>query len=244
MISKKIKFIPFDIFTEQTEDGPVPSYTKIPEWFKNIPAEQSFSNQDYYSGNASPWSKFKNTIKMCVPVLDSFTSGYMVCLPQDVEIQNIDGRVVPIWGVSRMLNDLIDRDLEFRTNGFKMPDSYDKQTARIHTNFTIKTPNGYSLLITHPLNRFDLPFATLSAVIDSDKFSRDLIITMFIKNDFTGIIPKGTPIAQLFPFKRDNWESKKEKPMSEIEKYKKRFDLGSIGNRAYKKLYWSKKTYR
>ena len=30
----------------------------------------------------------------------------------------------------------------------------------------------------------------------------------FIKEGFTGLIPYGTPIVQIIPFKRDDWKSK------------------------------------
>jgi hypothetical protein len=33
-------------------------------------------------------------------------------------------------------------------------------------------------------------------------------IPFFIKEGFSGVIPKGTPIAQVIPFKRESWTSK------------------------------------
>ena len=61
-MSKKIEFIPLDIFTSETETGPVPSVTKIPDWFKQIPSQKQFSDEEYVYGKASPWTKFKNKI--------------------------------------------------------------------------------------------------------------------------------------------------------------------------------------
>jgi len=33
-------------------------------------------------------------------------------------------------------------------------------------------PAGYSLLITHPFNRHDLPFVTLTGLVDADSLLR------------------------------------------------------------------------
>lgn len=35
-------------------------------------------------------------------------------------------------------------------------------------------PNGYSALFTHPLNRFDLPFMSMSGIVDSDVYSHEI----------------------------------------------------------------------
>jgi hypothetical protein len=45
-------------------------------------------------------------------------------------------------------------------------------------------------------------------VIDSGYFSVAGNIPFFIKEGFTGIIPKGTPIAQIIPYERQEWISK------------------------------------
>ena len=36
--------------------------------------------------------------------------------------------------------------------------------------WTIEAPPGYSLLFTHPVNRADLPFTTLTGLVDCDAF--------------------------------------------------------------------------
>jgi hypothetical protein len=70
-----------------------------------------------------------------------------------------------------------------------------------------KTPRGYSTLVTHPLNRFDLPFITTSGIVDSDVFFGSGNIPFFLKDGFEGVIPKGTPYAQVIPIKRASWLS-------------------------------------
>lgn len=69
----------------------------------------------------------------------------------------------------------------------------------------IKLPKGYSAVVTHPFNRYDLPFVTLSGLIDSDEFFPHGNMPFFIKDGFEGVIPKGTPFAQVLPVKREQW---------------------------------------
>jgi hypothetical protein len=57
------------------------------------------------------------------------------------------------------------------------------------------------------VNRPDLPFVTLSGMVDSDRY-RDNFINFpayWRDRDFNGVLPKGTPLAQCIPIKRDEW---------------------------------------
>ena len=61
-------------------------------------------------------------------------------------------------------------------------------------------------MITHPLNRYDLPFITSSGIVD-ETVSWAGTFSFWVKENFEGIIPYGTPMAQIIPFKRDSWEA-------------------------------------
>ena len=96
-----------------------------------------------------------------------------------------------------------------------------------------KTPRGYSTLVTHPFNRFDLPFTTTTAIIDSDKYWGAGNIPFFLKDGFEGIIPKGTPYVQIIPIKRKKWLSVLNPAMIDAGRY-----LGNVtrsNERYYKK---------
>jgi len=66
--------------------------------------------------------------------------------------------------------------------------------------WTIEAPEGYALLFTHPVNRFGLPFTTLTGLVDCDRYYDTWIHFPARWNDvnFSGVLPKGTPIAQRF----------------------------------------------
>ena len=61
---------------------------------------------------------------------------------------------------------------------------------------------------------------------------------------FEGIIPKGTPIAQVIPFKRQEWSIKygSEKEFKEMLKQKSK--LFSKFFDKYKSMFWDKKHYK
>src|SRR4029077_2309009 len=66
------------------------------------------------------------------------------------------------------------------------------------------------LLVTHPINRADLPFVSLTGLIDADLY-RDNYINFPARwrdPDFRGVLPKGTPVAQCVPIKREAWTAR------------------------------------
>jgi len=100
------------------------------------------------------------------------------------------------------------------------------------------------LLFTHPLNRYDLPFYCSSAIVDTDIWGLPTFIPFFLKRGFSGIIPKGTPLFQMIPIKRDDWELdidiSEEKYWENKEREEKRRTHITAH---YKKTTWQKKNY-
>jgi hypothetical protein len=93
----------------------------------------------------------------------------------------------------------------------------DRFIVKFNNFWTIQTPPGYSLMFTHPLNRIDLPFTTISGLVDTDLFFDNLINfpARWHDVDFNGVLPKGTPVAQCIPVKREGWKSRIEPLSSE-----------------------------
>ena len=83
----------------------------------------------------------------------------------------------------------------------------DRFVIKFHNFWTIESPPGYSLLFTHPVNRADLPFTTLTGLVDTDAY-RDVNVHFpahWHDLAFNGVLPKGTPVAQCIPVKRESW---------------------------------------
>jgi hypothetical protein len=69
----------------------------------------------------------------------------------------------------------------------------------------------------------------------------------FVVKGFTGIIPAGTPYAQMIPFRRENWESEIDTSISNQEMMTKNQE-NSMKYRVpdggvYQKEVWERRTY-
>lgn len=187
------------------------------------------------------------TAVRCVPFTDSFTSGYIQELACDVEIKNNgkDGDIDLIsykWpgGYRAMSTRTEDRG---EPNLFpKFPGFYNAE-FQWNTAWEPKTPPGFSTMYHHPSNRFDLPFQTMTGIIDTDVWTVSGPLPFLIKEGFEGIIPAGTPIYQMTPVKRNSWVSGVEdydEKFTESMNYKVRrffFD-------GYRKAIWQKKSFK
>ena len=211
---------------------PEPIKHHLPEWYRK--AEDSYPSDN---GGKDPG------LKKCVPFLDAMISGYTLTLPFDVFVKtNEDGTLNIHWNAPPGLDNFI---MERPTAlGHTMP-----RPAGHYTNHLVwrgfwgmKTPRNWSLMVVHPLNRFDLPFTTTAGIIDSDEFFASGNLPFFIKEGFIGTIPAGTPIAQLIPIKRAKWKS--------IPNNKGLVDYETIHGttvrtegKSYKKIFWHRKEY-
>jgi len=212
----------------------VPAKNQIPEWFKQTPL---------YFDNAKSFSIAKSNLsfKGCSPFLDSFTSGYTALLWQSVEVvTKEDGNKDLIWPDSTYpVASLREHP---GNSSLPVPHGHTDQHLTWAAPFTIKTPKGYSALITHPLNRFDLPFTTLSGIIDADSVIGPGNLPFFISKDFEGIIPAGTPIFQIIPFKREDWTHVIDEKTAEDGDKARLQSMTAIPG-FYKKNKWVKKTF-
>ena len=179
----------------------IPSKSVIPEWYKKT---NRFVNNQMTS---FPEGGINSTFKLCSPVLESLTIGYVITLPIDILVQENNNNVMITWNENPGVP-VEQRPIDAH-EGFPVPAGHHPNNFIWKLSTTCKVPIGYSFILTHPFNRFDLPFTTLTGIIDGGyTFPIDGKIPFFVKKGFNGIIEKGTPIAQIIPFKIDNWKSK------------------------------------
>jgi hypothetical protein len=211
---------------------PIRNY--VPEWYKKT--DRFFGKRQILGSNGEG----AKTLKMCVPFLDTLTTGYTVELWQDVQVK-IDSSNEPVmfWAGEP---DAAERRPINSIGDMPIPNGYSPEPFAWKFPFAIKTPKGYSVLMSHPLNRYDLPFLTLSGIVDSDTLLNSGNLPFFIKEGFEGIIPKGTPIVQIFPYKRDDWKSEEDQDLLEEENKQKILNL-RVAFGHYKNTAWNKKTY-
>jgi|LakMenEpi03Aug12_release.lakeMendotaPanAssembly.Ray.scaffolds.fasta_scaffold168157_3 hypothetical protein len=188
---KKLKFEPKRPFLKNF----VPAKTLVPNWYKTTPQHWD-AKVNFFNLN--------QTVKLCVPFLDGLTSGYVITTAGDLVVEKQGLSYNFTWG----LNDvpiMEVRDMRVMGN-MPYPVGFVNESYAWKSNTSLKIPDGYSALFTHPLNRYDLPFLTTSGVVDSLSMT-DGNMPFFLQEGFSGVIPQGTPIAQVIPFKRENWVS-------------------------------------
>ena len=233
---KKLKIISMD---ETSDDlfNVYPAEEFIPEWYRLSHSRLPGTNSEILFD--SPGS-LTSTYKKCTPFLDAMSSGYIIALSADVEVAlTPDGSPNIQWRTQRQL---VRGHTNEQWDGLPCPDGYVPYLYKWNNTFTINAPNGYSLLFTTPLNRFDLPFECISGVVDTDLYKLPVSFPFFIKKGFTGIIKKGTPLVQIIPIKRDGWQREyfnfdKKFYITEAEKF-----LSTI-KRSYKNNFWNRKKY-
>lgn len=209
-----------------------PAKNHIPEWYKQVPRWKN--NEIFEFGKG-----FNITIKHCMPFLDSLTSGYMIVLPNDLYVKNNNGSPFITWNNAdfppKSRNEVADLNL--------VPTGHHPTEFTWQTGVANSIPLGYSMLLTHPINRYDLPFTTLTGIVDGGLVMTPTgSIPFYIKDGFEGIIPQGTPIAQLIPFRQENWSSKITKGLTKIAKQHDK-KTNSLISGWYKKTFWTRKKY-
>jgi hypothetical protein len=217
-------------------EGLKPARLYVPEWYKKTPK---------FIGSGKPEIRSQGnnkTMKLCVPFLDSMITGYVVELWQDIEIVRDKKNDTFNIHWNEKPDVVTDRNPEVSPY-LPVPSGHMATHFIWRTQSSIQTPRGYSCLITHPLNRFDLPFTTLSAVVDTDVNPMGKgSLPFFLKEDFEGIIPKGTPIYQVIPFKRESWTAKEDSKMHKLSQ-KITHMSNAVSHGFYKKTGWSRKQY-
>lgn len=241
MLEKDINFIPHSTSSEHL-NYPLPATKFVPEWYKKM---------DLFMYKQKSYGLIENvpntTMKACSPFLDGLTLGYIFSLPVDLQIKK-----------TLDINQEYQFDFMWRTKGTFITDHAKEQHPNLPSpqngmsnvykwsfDYIIKTPKGYSTFFTHPINRHDLPFRTFSGVVETDEYTQAVQFPFQMLN-FDGdqiIIERGTPVCQIFPFKRDNWKSKMI-VYSEKKLRKDAFDFHSKIVRSYKNKFWKSKNFK
>jgi hypothetical protein len=216
----------------------VPSSEFVPEWYRKSPAQMAGTISELSIYNPVSTNA---TYKKCLPFFDAMTVGYMVYLTADIEVTKKDnGLPYVMWRTERHI--ITEHALE-QWEGLPCPDGYSPYVYKWHNQFNIKLPKNYSSLFISPINRFDLPFLTITGIVDCDMYTGQVHFPFFIKKDFVGIIEKGTPITQIIPIKREYWK-KEHGTYDPVNLLLHRNQFLSTIKRSYKKNWWNRKEYK
>lgn len=201
MFENKIIFESEDDFYFENSLKPEPASQNIPDWWRNIPKYASETDINAV------------TVKACAPTLDTLTTGYLIKSWKDIYVKkNSDGTQEVTWDTNTTLEDEFHSKIlvpweEEQVSSFQIPNGFSSTVLKFRHGWIIKTPPGWSTLFVHPIGYQNLPLRSISGFVDTDILKTDINCPFVIKSDFEGIIPKGTPISQLIPIKRDDWKA-------------------------------------
>jgi hypothetical protein len=178
---------------------PIPATHGVPDWFKAL-SQKAYNSTMGAEGH---------TVKKCPAFIDAMTCGFLSLLPVDLEVRNGEfswNFEVPKGFVSEYSHSPIGFHDSGQIAGTPFFDE-DRFIIKFNNFWTIEAPPGYSVLFTHPVNRADLPFTTLTGLVDCDTF-RDSPINFPARwhdAEFDGVLPKGTPVVQCLPVTSFRW---------------------------------------
>lgn len=184
--------------------APTPASDSMPDWYKNM--------DSYIGGKKEPDGKgqTKATAKRCMPIFDAISAGYIIytyCdlfVSQKLEYGKVTGKKHPTFEWPDF------EPLSFHTKP-QLPDhpnaeGHDLQYPKWNNAWAIKTKPGYSCLFLPPLHR-DNQMIAFPGIVDTDTYNLPVSFPFVLKDPtMEGLIPAGTPIIQVIPFKRESWQ--------------------------------------
>jgi hypothetical protein len=230
-------------------DFPKPASAFIPDWFRKA---ESFVDRETGLAATAEDPNIFGGLKSCMPFLDALSSGYMLISVANIRITKNENSIVEWeyveknkdgeWEVTNVdWNQISERKGDIGST-IPRPPGFAENHLVWTNHWGMRTPKGWSVLSTHPLNRTDLPYYSLSGIMDSDKFTLNGNMPFFIKEGWTGVIERGSPIVQLIPIKRSAWISKIKK-LSKMDHF-----FGHEARRVpygyYRKNMWTPKRYK
>ena len=238
-----IKFYPLNLEVSYFAPVPIPSINLLPDWFKEM---ASYENNDKHAfrginNEENGGGHFQNTTaKKCMSIFDTITSGYYLLSPVDIFFDSTGEKVVYKWR-NNSLNFIMTHH-EGQLGSYPRDKDYLDVALRWIPSHMIETPPGYSILVTHPHHQNDLPFYTLPGIIDTDNMLAAGALPFDLKKGYKGIIKRGTPIAQIMPFKREEWTH--EVLDYQPDRFKKEANtVNAAFANVYKDNYWERKRF-
>jgi hypothetical protein len=149
------------------------------------------------------------TVKQCPPFLDAMRVGLLFPLATELRVSGGEFSWdwdLPVHPVARPSRSPIGVHFPEQIQGASGLGDPERLVLKFTNFWTVGLPDGWSMLFTHPHGRGDLPFRTLSGMVDCDGWSDGLVHfpSVWIDPDFNGVLPAGTPVAQGIPVRRDN----------------------------------------
>jgi hypothetical protein len=173
---------------------PEPAGRFLPEWFRRL--DRSLGTTDAHGLPGL-------TVKACPPVIDAFSLGWIIPLAAEVRfLVDQSGLGVQIGWAPDAPFHLVEQHHPSQI-GAPAPPFEGQMPLKWINPWRIKVPDGYSVLFTHPLNHFELPFRCFSGLVDCDRFATTVNLPFAVSTAPADVtLPRGTPLIQVIPLRR------------------------------------------
>ncbi len=180
---------------------PIPARAALPDWLRAMPGH---APSDLHGDAAI------RTVKHCPPFVDAMMQGFMMTLPCDVRVEG--GALSWDWAIPVPVTGTHPRaPLSFhaaaQVAGTPLA-RLGQLVVKFNSFWTIRLEPGWSLFVTHPVNRDDLPFRLIGGMVDCDIFNEVGILfpAVWLDPAWIGVLPRGMPVAQCVPIPRQALE--------------------------------------
>ena len=213
-----------------------PSKKLIPEWYKDIPRFLGSEDIDTLAQNKSNTNR---SIKACVPVLDYLTSGYIIKTVSHTKFKNENTEETS--GVKYYTSDVGSISTHSHKQCPVKIEGERKTYIKFNSPWIIKTPPGYSCYFYQPFFHMENRFTLMPGIVDTDTYHKTINFPGWINGKEEVEVEPGVPIIAVFPFKREEWTSE---VLVKPEEFVKPTLFDKFLAEAYKRFYWSPKSYK
>lgn len=180
------------------------SSSLLPDWWKKTNPNDG---QRFYNGTPL----VPGNIKKCPGISDFLLDGHIIPAWTDMFIDPTqpgprgDSCKIDVAMVSQSCTINAFNTSTFRE--YLPPQIKCDHIIRIQTPWAIKTSSGHSIQILDPFYFFNTDFVCAPGILDTDAY-HSLSVQLMVKSDKPFIIPFGSPLCIVRPFKREKYTSK------------------------------------
>lgn len=185
---------------------PFSSKKLMPTWYKRLP------QKIVPEGKEGPGGLKSSTIKRCPPFLDAMSVGWILPLCADVQITTNEDASYIEWN-TEFDYPVVENHIASQIKGHPKDNL---PPIKFLNYWAIRVSKGWSVLFVPPLNRPNQHFECLSGIVDCDGYFEYVNFPSFFNTpNWHGVLPAGTPLVQVIPIKRDNFNIKAiDRPMT------------------------------
>lgn len=237
-----IKFYPLSDKTVEFAPEPKPASKAVPQWYRAQPSQ--IDNGESLAQYGQPTS----TVKRCMPIFDAMTAGYILSAPVDIYLDATNPEKltyqVPATMATFKSDIFATHDRRQYSNMPIDENIYHKDLLRIMPFWIVSTAKGYSTMFLNPTHSDPSPLTAVPGIIDTDAYPSDGHLSFIVEKGFKGIIKQGTPLVQIIPFMREDWQMEiVDSSESESFLKKHRMSLRSTFLNGYKNKFRSPKDF-